>query len=401
MIYNRIINLKIKGRENKMTEEIKFDAANWFDYDCYGRYLNIRPLLISLSELDGVKARDVYESSRNGVTAILDLKIETDAVIKIDNEDVDVNVSFDGSHTMYYQIETNLSSEDAAQAEQNLKTAIKSGRHVFKVPTVATPDGSPSSIIRQPVVRDRNGNLLIEMSEACKLFRAALEGEETELGDYLFIKDLVPTLKTERIEFFCKVPEELMISSNSSNRKFHAKDWLNYYNAKLDEDDLKDSFSEEDLSGATSIQFDGEIISADLESNVSDLISVMAVDDETDEEEEYEVEIFADFTYSVDYKIDDLEEYIEDFTRSLNDAIDKEESTFEIRVPFVAGKAYDLEVNVTEIYDDEVDESKVRQAAFEYISNSLDEPTFQMHHGDFILPPSDKEIKFVCTIPAE
>lgn len=384
-----------------MTEEVKFDAANWFNYDCYGRYLNIRPLLISLSELDGVKARDVYESSRNGVTAILELKIDTDAVIKIDNKDVDVNVSFDGSHTMYYQIETNLSSEDAAQAEQNLKTAINSGRHVFKVPTVATPDGSPSSIIRQPVVQDRNGNLLIEMSEACKLFRAALEGEETELGDYSFIKDLVPTLKTERIEFFCKVPEELMISSNSSNQKFHAKDWLNYYNAKLDEDDLKDSFSEEDLSGATSIRFDGEIISADLESNVSDLISVMAVDDETDEEEEYEVEIFADFTYSVDYKMDNLEEYIEDFTRSLNDAIDKEESTFEIRVPFVAGKAYDLEVNVTEIYDDEVDEGKVRQAAFEHISDSLDEPTFQMHHGDSIQPPQDKEVTFICTIPTE
>lgn len=381
--------------------EVKFDAANWFDYDCYGRYLNIRPLLISLSELDGVKARDVYESSRNGVTAILELKIDTDAVIKIDNKDVDVNVSFDGSHTMYYQIETNLSSEDAAQAEQNLKTAIKSGRYVFKVPTVAIPDGSPSSIVRQPVVRDHNGNLLIEMTEARKLFRAALEGEERELGDYSFIKDLVPTLKTERIEFFCKVPEELMISSNSSNQKFHIEDWMNYYKARLDEDDLKDLFSEEDLSGATSIQFDGETISVDLESNISDLISAMSVDDETDEEDEREVEIFAEFTYSVDYKMDNLEEYIEDFNEALNDAIDKEESTFEIRVPFVAGKVYDLEVNVTEIYDDEVDEGKVRQAAFEHISDSLDEPTFQMHHGDSIQPPQDKEVTFICTIPAE
>lgn len=381
--------------------EVRFDADNWFNYDCYGRYLNIRPLLISLSELDGVKARDVYESSREGITAILDLKIDTDAVVKIDNKDVDINVSFDGSHTMYYKIETSLSGEDAAQAEQNLKTAIKSGRYVFKVPTVATPDGSPSSIVRQTAVRDHNGNLLIEMTEARKLFRAALEGEERELGDYSFIKDLVPTLKTERIEFFCKVPEELMISSNSFNQKFHIEDWLNYYNAKFDEDDLKDSFSEEDLSGATSIRFDDETISADLESNVSECISVTCTDDETDEEFERDVEIFADFTYSVDYRIDDLEEYIEDFTRSLNDAIDKEESTFEIRVPFVAGKAYDLEVNVTEIYGDEVDEGKVRQAAFEHISDSLDEPTFQMHRGDSIQPPQDKEVTFICTIPTE
>ena len=381
--------------------EIKFDAANWFDYNCYKRYLNTKPLKRSLAALEGVSVYDVSYYSDATIKAFIEIDINTNEIVKINNKDVDVIIRINSSYHPNYEIETNLSSEDAAKAERNLKSAIKAGRTVFKVPTTARIKKNPSIFRDWARMYARNDEEVIDEEKSYELLGAVMRGEVTDLGEYEFLRDLVPTPKDERIEFICEVPEELRLSSNSSKQKFHIEDWLNYYNAKLDEDDLKDSFSEEDLSGATSIQFDGEIISADLESNVSDLISVMAVDDETDEEEEYEVEIFADFTYSVDYKIDDLEEYIEDFTRSLNDAIDKEESTFEIRVPFVAGKAYDLEVNVTEIYDDEVDEGKVRQAAFEHISDSLDEPTFQMHHGDSIQPPQDKEVTFICTIPAE
>lgn len=381
--------------------EVKFDAANWFDYDCYKRYLNTKPLKRSLAALEGVSVYDVSYYSDATIKAFIEIDINTNEIVKINNKDVDMIIRINGSYHPNYEIETNLSSEDAAKAERNLKSAIKAGRTVFKVPTTARIKKNPSIFRDWAKMYARNDEEVIDEEKSYELLGAVMRGEVTDLGEYEFLRDLVPMPKDERIEFICEVPEELRLSSNSSKQKFHIEDWLNYYNAKLDEDDLKDSFSEEDLSGATSIQFDGEIISADLESNASDLISVMAVDDETDEEEEYEVEIFADFTYSVDYKIDDLEEYIEDFTRSLNDAIDKEESSFEIRVPFVAGKAYDLEVNVTEIYDDEVDEGKVRQAAFEHISDSLDEPTFQMHHGDSIQPPQDKEVTFICTIPTK
>lgn len=382
--------------------EVKFNTENWFDRNCYGRYLNERPLMISIAAMDGVSVNGLYVDNNALLTANVNLKINTDAVAKIDNKDVSVNVSFFGSTRMYYRIETNLSSEDAAQAEQNLNAAIRSGRTVFKVPTVATVDGTPWPSISQPAIRDRDDNLLIEMTEALEIFNAALKGEESELGDYSFLKDLVPTPKDERIEFFCNVPEELLISSNSAaKQEFHIDDWMNYYKAKLDEDDLKDSISDQDLSDATSIRFDGSIIKADLESNVSDLVGVIAVDDETGEEEEYEVEIFADFSYSVDYKIDDIESYIEDFNEALNDALDKEESTFEIKVPFSAGEAYNLEVNVTEIYDDEVDEDDVRQSAYEMVRDSLAEESFQMHHGDAIQPPQDKEVRFICTIPSK
>ena len=381
--------------------EVEFDVANWFDYNCYKRYLNTKPLKRSLAALEGVSVYDVSYYSDATIKAFIEIDINTNEIVKINNKDVDMIIRIKGSYHPNYQIETNLSSEDAAKAERNLKSAIKAGRTAFKVPTTARIKKNPSIFRDWAEMHARNDEEVIDEEKSYELLGAVMRGEVTDLGEFEFLRDLVPTLKTERIEFFCKVPEELMISSNSSNQKFHIEDWMNYYKARLDEDDLKDLFSEEDLSGATSIQFDGETISVDLESNISDLISAMSVDDETDEEDEREVEIFAEFTYSVDYKMDNLEEYIEDFTRSLNDAIDKEESTFEIRVPFVAGKAYDLEVNVTEIYDDEVDEGKVRQAAFEHISDSLDEPTFQMHHGDSIQPPQDKEVTFICTIPTK
>lgn len=123
--------------------EVKFNTENWFDRNCYGRSLNERPLMISIAAMDGVSVNGLYVDNNALLTANVNLKINTDAVAKIDNKDVSVNVSFFGSTRMYYRIETNLSSEDAAQAEQNLNAAIRSGRTVFKVPTVATVDGTP------------------------------------------------------------------------------------------------------------------------------------------------------------------------------------------------------------------------------------------------------------------
>jgi hypothetical protein len=381
--------------------EVKFDTANWFDYNCYQRYLDKKPLRRKLTAIDGVKVFniDCYEGGR--IEAILDMEFTANATIKIDNEERRLWISVKGSYDINYQIETNLSSEDAAKAEQNLKSAIKSGRTVFKVPTVAIPDKDHSVRFWWNPVKVWDNGKLIADEEASKLLEDAMDGKVSDLGEYEFLRDIVPMPKDERIEFICEVPEELLISNNVSKQKFHIEDWINYYKVELDEEDLIDLFDSEDLSKVTSIYFDGETISVDLESDVSDLVYVTRADDETGEEEEHEVEIFADFSYSVDYKIDDLEKCLEDFNEALNEAINKEETTFEIRVPFVAGEAFDLDVDVTEIYNDEVDEDDVHQAAYKSIECGLASVSFEMHHGDSVQPPRDKEILFICTIPTK
>ena len=381
--------------------EIKFDAANWFDYNCYKRYLNTKPLKRSLAALEGVSVYDVSYYSDATIKAFLEIEISTNEIVKINNKDVDMIIRIKGSYHPNYEIETNLSSEDAAKAERNLKAAIKAGRTMFKVPTTARIKKNPSIFRDWAEMHARNDEEVIDEERSHELLGAVMKGEVTDLGEFEFLRDIIPMPKDERIEFICEVPEELRLSNNSSKQKFHIEDWINYYKVELDEEDLIDLFDSEDLSKVTSIYFDGETLSVDLESNVSDLVYITNTDDESGEEEEHEVEIFADFSYSVDYKIDDLEKCLEDFNEALNEAINKEESTFEIRVPFVAGEAFDLDVDVTEIYNDEVDEDDVHQAAHKSIECGLASASFEMHHGDSVQPPSDKEIKFICTIPSE
>lgn len=381
--------------------EVEFDVANWFDYDCYKRYLNTKPLKRSLAALEGVSVYDVSYYSDATIKAFIEIDINTNEIVKINNKDVDMIIRIKGSYHPNYEIETNLSSEDAAKAERNLKSAIKAGRTVFKVPTTARIKKNPSIFRDWAEMYARNDEEVIDEEKSYELIGAVMRGEVTDLGEYEFLRDIVPTPKDERIEFICEVPEELLISNNVSKQKFHIEDWINYYKVELDEEDLIDLFDSEDLSKVTSIYFDGETISVDLESDVSDLVYVTRADDETGEEEEHEVEIFADFSYSVDYKIDDLEKCLEDFNEALNEAINKEETTFEIRVPFVAGEAFDLDVDVTEIYNDEVDEDDVHQAAYKSIECGLASVSFEMHHGDSVQPPRDKEILFICTIPTK
>ena len=386
--------------------EVKFDTKNWFDYNCYKRYLDKKPLRRKLTAIDGVKVFNIDCDRRGKIEAILDMEFTADATIKIDNEERRLWIDVNGSYDISWQIETNLSSEDAAQAEQNLESAIKAGRTVFKVPTVAILDKYRSvRFLWNPVKVWDNGKLIAD-EEASKLLEDAMDGKVSDLGEYEFLRDIVPMPKDERIEFICEVPEELRIASNVSKQKFHIEDWMNYYKAEIDEDDIKELFDSEDCSKAKSISFDGETISADLESDVSKYVYVTSTDDDTGAEDEYEVEVSAEFAYSVDYKIDDIERRIEDFSESLNEALNKEESTFEIRVPFLAGEVYDLDLDNVETYESEIDKDKVDkddvyQATFESIKDDLSNSTFEMHHGDSIQPPRDKDVKFICTIPAE
>lgn len=180
------------------------------------------------------------------------------------------------------------------------------------------------------------------------------------------------------------------------------EDLMNRYKARLDEEYLKDLFDEEDCSKATSISFDGSTIEVDLESGVSEIIYVESEDNETGRETEYDVEVGADFSYSVDYTIgEDFDEYLEDFQNALNEAIESGQSTFKIEVPFEASEAYNIEVGEIEIYDDEVDEEEVYAEAVRSIERGLANTSFEMHHGDHIQPPQNKMVRFICTIPTE
>ena len=189
--------------------------------------------------------------------------------------------------------------------------------------------------------------------------------------------------------------------------KFNTEDWLNYYNAEIDKAYLKDLFKEEECSRVTSADFYGEILDVRLESDFSGVAYPPNYDAETGEEIESQdgVEIEATYFCEIYYKIGDLGSRIEDFNESLNNAIKNGESKFEIKVPIVVDEIYDIQLEDVEIYDEEADEDGVRETVFADVANRLDNiasnSRLEISGGRSIQPPTDKEIKFICTIPAE
>ena len=391
-------------------EKTKLHAEDQFER--YPHRLNGKSLERGFSAFDGVSVRD-FELRKDGkIYATLEFEIDTDATIKIDNKDVYVDVSCRGSSRVYYKIETNLSSEDAAQAEQNLNDAIKSGRTVFKVPTVAISEDEPWPSIYQPLILYRNDDgLLVKMENSLELLTAAMKGKDTELGDFSFIKEFVPTPKDERIEIICEIPEELMIEKNKSTKQsFHLEDWMNYYKARLDKDELNGSIDDLYEGYPTAkIDVSGDTITTHVEAGLALDLDMFFEDVETGEEIETEEYAVADYEYTVVYKLDDLDsDDIEEIEEALNAALNEEESTFEIIVPATVIEVRD--VNITDVeqcdIDDEIlerigGESAVLRALQNSVTRELSECKDARHNGDFIQPPQDKDVKFICTIPAE
>lgn len=70
-----------------------------------------------------------------------------------------------------------------------------------------------------------------------------------------------------------------------SETKFHAEDWMNYYKARLDEDNLKEVIDFEDFCTCKAVRFDGNALHADVDSGLATSVEFAIVDDETGQEE--------------------------------------------------------------------------------------------------------------------
>ena len=185
--------------------------------------------------------------------------------------------------------------------------------------------------------------------------------------------------------------------------KFHLENWKEYYNARLDEESLLDQIEEYE---------EGQKVKADLSddklvtevTNTLDgyIIMVDYVDDETGEEDMIEIEVSGDLVYTAEYKLEDVESNLDDIEESLRDAIESGQSTFEFMLPAKLVNVSNISIDQVECFDlDEYDERKIHDLALKEISHSLVTVTSQAHAGDFIQLPEDKNLTFICTIPAE
>ena len=189
--------------------------------------------------------------------------------------------------------------------------------------------------------------------------------------------------------------------------KFNTEDWRNYYNAEIDEAYLKDLFKEEECSRVTSSNFYDETLDVRLEADFSGIVYPSRYYNESDEVESQEgVEIEATYFCEIYYKVGNLNDRIENFNEALNNAIKNGESKFEIIVPFVIDEIYDIQLEDAEACGEDVDEDSILEPIFDAVACRLDNvaakwKTLEITDGSPIQPPQDKEIKFICTIPAE
>lgn len=185
--------------------------------------------------------------------------------------------------------------------------------------------------------------------------------------------------------------------------KFHIENWKEHYNAKLDEESLLDQIEEyEEGQKVKANLSDYKLVTEVTNTLDGYIIMVDYINDETGEEDEIEIEVSGDLVYTAEYKIEDVESNLDDIEESLRDSIESGQSTFEFMLPAKLVNVSNVSIDQVECFDlEDYDERKIYELALKEISSSLVTVTSQTHAGDFIQPPEDKNLTFICTIPTE
>lgn len=349
-----------------------------------------------------------YFLSQDGSLQVsLNIEYEADGLGKFNDKNTQMTADVKGYYDAYYVINKNLSSEDASQAEKNLSEAIKSGDTSFRVPTFARVDQKPSMYVSFGYIGVPDiGRIDDETTN--EIIEDIMTGSGDKLSDFPFLEPLAMPAKDLRIEYICKVPEELQVNQ-AAELEFNAENWMSYYNAQLDEAHLNNSI-EDSCEGFpnASISVSGDKITTYVESDFALDLPLLLEDAETGEEIETEAYVVASFEYTVDYKIDELSDYrIERIQEALDRAIEAGQSTFKAPIPIVVVDVRNAELTDLEQYmpedDDILERIEDDDAIFDAVQKSLTKELSvwkdARHTGDFIQPPSNKTACFICTIP--
>ena len=191
--------------------------------------------------------------------------------------------------------------------------------------------------------------------------------------------------------------------------KFHLEDWMNYYDAKLDEEDLNHAIElyREGYSNAK-INVSGDVITTHVEAGFALDMDMFFEDIVTGEEIENRSFTVAEFRYTVDYKLDDLKYDIDDIEKSLNQAIESSQSKFSFLVSMNVIGVRDVEITEIESHSLSKDlvervggEQAVAESLRKTVMRDLTEWTDANQDEGFLQPPQYKLVRFICTIPNE
>lgn len=187
--------------------------------------------------------------------------------------------------------------------------------------------------------------------------------------------------------------------------KFQIENWREHYKAKLNGEELLDQIESLGEGESASIDLSGDKLVTKVTHELDGYIEVAEyVDDETGDEDEIEIEISGDLKYTAEYRVSDelIHDEIDVIEEALTEAIEAGQSTFEVRVLAVPVSVSNVSIDQVDCYDlDDYDDRKIYDLALRQVTRRLEHASGQAHGGDFLQPPSDKELVFICTIPAE
>lgn len=190
--------------------------------------------------------------------------------------------------------------------------------------------------------------------------------------------------------------------------KFHIEDWMNYYNAKFDEEHFIDEIIESCEGESAKVRISEDLITTDVESSFSYCIGMIFEDVETGEEVEIEADVWSEYSYTARYKLIGIDNYIDDIEEAIAEAIEAGQSTFEFEMYANLLDVSNVDASnasTNDISDEDLErfggEKALLREVIANVKRDLSEETDARFACDFIQPPSDKLVRFICTIPAE
>ena len=186
-----------------------------------------------------------------------------------------------------------------------------------------------------------------------------------------------------------------------SRQQFHVENWVEYYKAELDDDALKNIINEYCEGTLLSYYVSDDVLETSVRSQLYDYyVSDVYLNEETYEEIDAEFEIDAIINYEANYQMLFNDVDFDKCQEALNNALESGESTFVVEV--------EAEVNVASIFDidvtayrehDELDADEAYQVIEKSIERNFLESRYNASAHNTLQRPSDKILRFICTIP--
>ena len=187
-----------------------------------------------------------------------------------------------------------------------------------------------------------------------------------------------------------------------NNHKFQLDNFLKYYKAEIDRSWLRDQLYSENEGELKSCEIEGDMLKTVTDAFVADVeLMVPAIDEESGEEIEVELYVYTDYKYTTWYRILVERLDVDKCEETLQTAIDKGESKFVVDVDVSVYEIANIEADVSGCSaTPEISKNEIYNIIDACISHDSKILMYDPGIQETFRQPSDKIVRFICTIPS-